>query len=87
MYTNILEQLEKAIALKERGLFIYTLTNFESWATIDVDFLLHGFSNFIEDVKSINGKIIETSTGNDFVSMIAKGFEEISHGDIRIAYC
>ncbi len=60
------------------GLFIYTLTNFESRATIDVDFLLHGFSNTIEDVKSMIGKIIETSTGNDFVSMTAKGFEEIS---------
>lgn len=60
------------------GLFIYTLTNFESRATIDVDFLLRGFSNSIEDVKSMIGKIIETSTGNDFVSMIAKGFEEIS---------
>ncbi len=33
------------------GLFIYTLTNFESRATIDVDFLLRGFSNSIEDVK------------------------------------
>lgn len=27
------------------GLFIYTLTNFESRATIDVDFLLRGYSN------------------------------------------
>ena len=60
------------------GLFIYTLTNFESRATIDVDFLLRGFSKSIEDVKSMIGKIIETSTGNDFVSMTAKGFEEIS---------
>lgn len=60
------------------GLFIYTLTNYESRATIDVDFLLRGFSNSIEDVKSMIGKIIETSTGNDFVSMTAKGFEEIS---------
>ena len=60
------------------GLFIYTLTNFESRATIDVDFLLRGFSNTIEDVKNMIGKIIETSTGNDFVSMTAKGFEEIS---------
>ena len=60
------------------GLFIYTLTNFESRATIDVDFLLRGFSNSIEDVHCMIGKIIETSTGNDFVSMTAKGFEEIS---------
>ena len=30
------------------GLFIYTLTNFESRATIDVDFLLRGYSNSID---------------------------------------
>lgn len=33
------------------GLFIYTLTNFESRATIDVDFLLRGYPNSIEDIK------------------------------------
>lgn len=33
------------------GLFIYTLTNFESRATIDVDFLLRGYSNSIDDLK------------------------------------
>ena len=27
------------------GLFIYTLTNFESRATVDVDFMLRGLSN------------------------------------------
>ena len=59
------------------GLFIYTLTNFESRATIDVDFLLRGFSNSMEDVKSLIGKIIDTPTGNEFISMTAKGFEEI----------
>ncbi|MCU0078041.1 nucleotidyl transferase AbiEii/AbiGii toxin family protein [Extibacter muris] len=60
------------------GLFIYTLTNFESRATIDVDFLLRAASNSIEDVKVLIGKIINTSTGNDYISMTAKGFEEIS---------
>lgn len=60
------------------GLFIYTLTNFESRATIDVDFLLRAASNSIEDVKMLMEKIINTSTGNDYISMTAKGFEEIS---------
>lgn len=60
------------------GLFIYTLTNFESRATIDVDFLLRAASNSIEDVKVLMEKIINTSTGNDYISMTAKGFEEIS---------
>ena len=60
------------------GLFIYTLTNFESRATIDVDFLLRGYSNSIEDIKDLIGKIIDTPTGNDYIEMRAKGFEEIS---------
>ncbi|MDD4673915.1 MAG: nucleotidyl transferase AbiEii/AbiGii toxin family protein [Bacteroidales bacterium] len=60
------------------GLFIYTLTNFESRATIDVDFLLRSFSNSIEDVQGLIDKIINTPTGNDYIVMTAKGFEEIS---------
>ncbi|MCR5636997.1 MAG: nucleotidyl transferase AbiEii/AbiGii toxin family protein [Clostridiales bacterium] len=60
------------------GLFIYTLTNFESRATIDVDFLLRGYSNSMESVKELIGKVIDTPTGNDYIEMTAKGFEEIS---------
>lgn len=60
------------------GLFIYTLTNFESRATIDVDFLLRAASNSIEDVKELINKVINTPTGNDYITMTAKGFEEIS---------
>lgn len=60
------------------GLFIYTLTNFESRATIDVDFLLRAASNSIDDVKALIARILNTPTGNDYISMKAKGFEEIS---------
>ena len=60
------------------GLFIYTLTNFESRATIDVDFLLRAASNSLEDVKVLIDKIINTPTGNDYIAMTAKCFEEIS---------
>ena len=60
------------------GLFIYTLTNFESRATIDVDFLLRYQSNSIEDVKGMIEEIIAVSTGNDFIEMSTKGFEELS---------
>lgn len=60
------------------GLFIYTLTNFEGRATIDVDFLLRGYSNSIEDVKNLICKVLEAPTGNDYIEMNAKGFEEIS---------
>lgn len=60
------------------GLFIYALTNFESRATIDVDFLLRAASNSIDDVKTLINRILNTPTGNDYISMKAKGFEEIS---------
>ena len=60
------------------GLFIYTLTNFESRATIDVDFLLQGYSNSIDTVQGLIEKILATPTGNDYIDMTAKGFEEIS---------
>ena len=67
-----------AFLILKGGLFIYTLTNFESRATIDADFLLRGFSNSIEDVKELIETILATPTGNDYVFMTAKGFEEIS---------
>lgn len=60
------------------GLFIYTLTNFESRATIDVDFLLRSTSNSIEDVKALINRIIDTPTGNDYISMTSKAYENIS---------
>jgi len=60
------------------GLFIYVLTNFESRATIDVDFLLSNQANSIEEVKKMIEEIIMVPTGNDFIEMTAKGFEEIS---------
>ena len=60
------------------GLFIYTLTNFESRATIDVDFLLRQQANSLNDVKGMIEEILGVSTGNDYIEMTAKGFEEIS---------
>lgn len=60
------------------GLFIYTLTNFESRATIDVDFLLSGYDNSLDTVKDLICKIMDTPTGNDYIMMTAQCFEEIS---------
>ncbi len=68
---------ENTLILKG-GLFIYTLTNFESRATIDVDFLLRSVSNSLDEVKALILKILATPTGNDYIEMSAKGFEEIS---------
>ncbi|WP_242861317.1 nucleotidyl transferase AbiEii/AbiGii toxin family protein [Acetivibrio ethanolgignens] len=58
--------------------FLRKLSKFESRATIDVDFLLRGYSNTIDDVKELICKIIATPTGNDYIEMRAKGFEKIS---------
>ena len=60
------------------GLFIYTLTNFESRATVDIDFLLRSVSNSLEEVQALIMKILAMPTGNDYIEMTAKGFEKIS---------
>jgi predicted nucleotidyltransferase component of viral defense system len=60
------------------GLFIYTLTNFESRATIDIDFLLRNSPSTVEKVKVIISEIITTKTGNDFIELEARGFEIIN---------
>jgi predicted nucleotidyltransferase component of viral defense system len=60
------------------GLFIYTLTNFESRATVDVDFLMRGLNNDLARMDEIIAEILETSTGNDFVTFKATKTEEIA---------
>lgn len=50
------------------GLYIYTLTNFESRVTIDIDFLLNKLSNSIETIKNIMEEIIKIETGNNYIS-------------------
>ena len=60
------------------GLFIYTLTNFESRATVDVDFLLRQLPGTVEDVKKILDEIIAVDCGNDFIAFTSRGFEMIS---------
>ena len=66
------------VLILKGGLFIYTLTNFESRATIDVDFLLADYENSIDTVKDLICKIIDTPTGNEYITMMAQCFEEIS---------
>lgn len=55
MQEEFLRKLSKSgyedVLILKGGLFIYTLTNFESRATIDVDFLLRGFPNSIDNIK------------------------------------
>ena len=60
------------------GLFIYTLTNFESRATVDIDFLMRQLPNSVEEIEKIITEILSVDTGNDFIELSAKGFETIS---------
>lgn len=48
------------------GLFIYSLTDFDSRVTVDVDFLLRQIPNTPEQLKNILEEIIAVQTGNDF---------------------
>lgn len=50
------------------GLLIYTLTEFQSRATQDIDFLMRKIANEIDQVKSIMDEIIHVSTSLDYVS-------------------
>lgn len=54
------------------GLFIYSLTEFDSRVTVDVDFLLRKIPNTHEQLRNVVEEIIEVNAGNDFVSFEVK---------------
>ena len=60
------------------GLFIYALTNFESRATVDVDFLMRGLNNDLARMDEIIAEILAVPTGNDFVTFKASKTEPIA---------
>ena len=69
---EFLRRLEKSkyaenLVLKG-GLFIYSVTDFDSRVTVDVDFLLRKIPNTPEQLKKVLEEIIATPTGNDFVT-------------------
>lgn len=79
---EFLRRLEKSryaenLVLKG-GLFIYSLTNFDSRVTIDVDFLLRQIPNTPEQLKTILEEIIAVPTGNDFVIFEIKNIAPIA---------
>ncbi len=68
---EFLRRLEKSeysenLVLKG-GLFIYSVTNFSSRVTADVDFLLRRIPNMPEKLRAMLEEIISTPTENDFV--------------------
>ena len=50
------------------GLFLYSITNFDSRVTVDVDFLLRSMPNTPEQLEAILNEIIAEDTGNDFIT-------------------
>ena len=60
------------------GLFLYTLTNFDSRVTVDVDFLLRQMPNTPEQLQAVLEEIIATDTGNDFITFEIKSVEPIA---------
>lgn len=60
------------------GFFIYTLTNFESRVTVDVDFLMRGLNNDLAHMDTIIAEVLGVPTGNDFVTFKASKPEPIA---------
>ena len=79
---EFLRRLEKSkyaenLVLKG-GLFIYSLTDFDSRVTVDVDFLLRKMPNTPEQLKTVLEEIIATPTGNDFITFEIKDVAPIA---------
>ncbi len=60
------------------GLFIYSVTDFDSRVTVDVDFLLRKVPNTPEQLQTVIETIISSPTGNDFVSFEIKDITPIA---------
>ncbi len=79
---EFLRRLEKSqyaenLVLKG-GLFIYSVTDFDSRVTVDVDFLLRKVPNTPEWLQTVIETIISTPTGNDFVTFEMKDIAPIA---------
>lgn len=79
---EFLRRLEKSkyaenLVLKG-GLFLYSLTDFDSRVTVDVDFLLRRMPNTPEQLNAILEEIIATETGNDFITFEIKDIAPIA---------
>lgn len=79
---EFLRRLEKSkyaenLVLKG-GLFLYSLTDFDSRVTVDVDFLLRKIPNTPEQLRGILEEIIAVHTGIDFVAFEIKDVAPIA---------
>ncbi len=60
------------------GLFLYTLTEFDSRVTVDVDFMLRKIPNTPDRLREVISEIIEADETNDFITFEIKGVSSIS---------
>ena len=67
------------------GLFLYTITEFDSRVTVDVDFLLRKLPNTPGQLRTILEEIIATDTGNDFISFEIRDVQ-MKSGSSRFTY-
>ena len=70
-------QYSETLVLKG-GLFIYSITDFDSRVTVDVDFLLRKVPNTPEQLQTVIETIISTPTDNDFVTFEIKDIAPIA---------
>ena len=60
------------------GLFIYSVSDFDSRVTVDVDFLLQKVPNTPEQLEAVLKEIIDTPTGNDYIIFEIKNVAPIA---------
>lgn len=60
------------------GLFLYTLTEFDSRVTVDVDFMLRKIPNTPDRLREVISEIIEADETNDFITFEIKDVLPIS---------
>ena len=59
------------------GMFIYTLTNYESRPTKDVDFIIRNLSCELDNIKLVIEEICTVNTGNDFIEIFLSKISQI----------
>lgn len=79
---EFLRRVEKSVYAEnlvlKGGLFLYSVTNFDSRVTVDVDFLLRKQSNTPEHLREILEEIIAVNTGNDYITFEIKDIAPIA---------
>lgn len=79
---EFLRRVEKSLyadnLILKGGLFLYSLTNFDSRVTVDIDFLLRRVPNTPEQLREILEEIIAVDTGNHFITFEIKNLTPIS---------